>query len=57
MAGEWSDLLYGTQGLIDLQRAVQELDAQTEIGRDLMATTLRSIEMAREDTSPAKEDR
>jgi hypothetical protein len=57
LAGEWSDILYGTAGLITLDRALQELEARSDIGRDLMAITLRSIEMAHEDTAPGKEDR
>jgi hypothetical protein len=48
LAGEWSDIIYGTEGLINRDRAVHELEAQTDIGRHLMAVELQSIEMARD---------
>jgi hypothetical protein len=48
LAGEWNDIIYGTEGLIDRDRAVRELEAQTDMGRHLMAVGLRSIEMARD---------
>src|SRR4051794_17008393 len=37
LAGEWGDLVYGADGLIDRERAIRELETQTEIGRRLMA--------------------
>ena len=50
-AGEWSDILYGDEGLVDLDRALRELEAQTEIGRHLMAVELRALEMVHEDAA------
>lgn len=54
LAGEWKDVLYGTDGLIDRDRALRELLARSDIGRHLMATELRAIEMVHEDTAAGK---
>ncbi len=51
LAGEWSDLVYSSYGLIDRDRAIRELESQSELGRRLMALALRAIEMAREDVA------
>lgn len=44
--GEWSDLIYGTEGLFDLDRAIRELEAQTPAGRDLLGVSELAIGMA-----------
>jgi hypothetical protein len=50
-AGEWSDIIYGTDGLVDLGRALKELEAQSDIGRHLLAVEMRAIEMVQEDVA------
>lgn len=45
-AGEWSDVLHGTEGTIDLAKAISALEAQTELGAYLLERTERSIEMS-----------
>jgi hypothetical protein len=57
LAGEWSDIVYDHMGLIDRDRAVRELEAQSDIGRHLMAVELRAIEMARQDAAVARGER
>jgi len=57
LAGEWSDVVSGTDGLIDLDRALRELEAQSDVGRRLIAIDLRSLEMVHEDADAAQEDR
>ncbi len=48
LAGDWSDIMYGIDGLADLDRARRELNAQGEIGQALLKTGLRAIEMTLE---------
>jgi hypothetical protein len=50
-AGEWDDLVFGTEGLIDLDRGIRELEAQSDIGRRLLAISLDAIAMVREHTA------
>lgn len=50
-AGEWSDIIYGTDGLVDLSRALTELQAQSDMGKHLLAVELRAIEMVQEDVA------
>lgn len=50
-AGGWPDLIYGTEGEIDAERAIREMEAQNDMGRHLLAIGLRAIEMAREDAA------
>lgn len=45
-AGEWSDVLHGIEGIIDLPRAISELEKQTDLGMYLLDRTERSIEMS-----------
>jgi hypothetical protein len=47
--GGWPGLIYGDQGEIDAERAISEMEAQSEMGRHLLAIGLRAIEMVRED--------
>jgi hypothetical protein len=56
LAGEWSDIVYDDMGLIDRDRALRELEAQSDIGRHLMGVELRAIEMAREDAAAARRE-
>jgi hypothetical protein len=53
LAGEWQDIVYGTEGSIDRDRAIKELESQSDTGRHLMAIGLRAIEMAHESTRQA----
>lgn len=46
--GDWDDIEYGTEGTIGLDRAIKEIEAQSDIGRHLLAVGLRAAEMARE---------
>jgi hypothetical protein len=39
------------RGIIDRDRALRELDAQSDIGRRLMKIELRAIEMVHEDAA------
>ncbi|WP_431113333.1 hypothetical protein [Variovorax paradoxus] len=48
-AGGWPDLIYGTDGEIDAERAIREMKMQSAMGRHLLAIGLRAIEMARAD--------
>lgn len=50
-AGAWEDIIYGTEGEVDLERAVAALHAGSEMGRHLLAIGLRAIEMAHEDAA------
>lgn len=54
-AGAWHDMIYGTEGEVDLERAVRELEARSEMGRHLLAIGLRAIEMACEDAAEAEQ--
>jgi len=54
-AGAWDDIYYGTEGEVDLDRAIREIEAQSDMGRHLLAIGLRAIEMAREDADKAEE--
>lgn len=51
LAGEWSDIVYGTEGTIDRDKAIRELEAQSDIGRHLMEIELRAIEMTHEEAA------
>jgi hypothetical protein len=51
-AGEWSDVLICGE-LITLDRAIRELEGQTEIGEDLLSTSERALEMVLEDAGGA----
>ena len=53
-AGAWHDIYYGTEGEVDLDRAIREVEAQSDMGRHLLAIGLRAIEMAREDAVKAE---
>ena len=48
-AGEWSDIHYGTDGLVDLPRAIREIEAKSPMGQHLVSVAIRAIEMAAED--------
>lgn len=48
-AGDWTDLIYGNEGEVDLGRAIRELETRSEMGRQLLVLGLRAIEMACED--------
>lgn len=48
LAGEWTNIVYGTVGEIDRDRAIRELDAQSDMGLRLMEIELRAIEMTHE---------
>lgn len=48
-AGEWSDMVYGTDGVIDLPRAVRELESGSDMGQHLLRIGERAMEMALED--------
>lgn len=56
LAGEWNDIIYDHMGLVDRDRAMCELEAQSDMGRHLMAIELRAIEMAREDAVAARRE-
>ncbi|MBS2027625.1 MAG: hypothetical protein JST54_06965 [Deltaproteobacteria bacterium] len=45
-AGEWSDIIYGSEGLVDRDRAIHELEAQTEIGKYLLRMEIRAMQFA-----------
>jgi hypothetical protein len=49
-AGGWADMVYGHE-LITMDRAISEVDGNTPLGRDLVAISLRAIEMMLEDLS------
>lgn len=44
--GEWTDTYYGTDGLVDLPRAIAEARAGSDLGRALVETTERSAALA-----------
>lgn len=48
-AGAWHDVTLMAEGEIDLDRAVREIEARTDIGLELLAIGLRAMELARED--------
>jgi hypothetical protein len=48
-AGGWSDIIYGTDGLVDLDMAIREIEAQSDMGKHLLAVAMRAIEMVQED--------
>ena len=55
---EWQPLILGTDGELNLARALEEIQKQSRLGVRLMEVTLRVIEMAREDVTKAmKEER
>jgi hypothetical protein len=55
-AGGWSNLIYGTEGEIDADRAISEVDARSDMGKRLLAIGLRAMEMAREDALQEDQD-
>lgn len=48
-AGAWHNVALTTEGEIDVDRAVRELEARTDIGLELLAIGLRAMELARAD--------
>jgi hypothetical protein len=48
-AGEWVDVIWGTDGLIELDRGIEELEKQTDMGKAMMQVSLRALEMVHED--------
>lgn len=55
-AGDWNDVIYGTDGEVALDGAIREVVARSEMGQHLLAVGLRAIEMAREDAAQLEED-
>ena len=52
-AGEWNDL-YIAEKFIDLERALKEVEEDTEIGRRLIQLGIRGVEMLLEDIEKHK---
>ena len=48
-AGDWQDVTHGTEGEVDLDRALAEVAAGSDLGKQLLNAGLRAIEMLRED--------
>ena len=48
-AGEWVDVIWGPDGLITLDRGIEELEKQSDMGKAMMKVGLRALEMVRED--------
>lgn len=48
-AGEWSDIITTNDELITMERAIKEVQENTEYGQDLVKINIREIEMMLED--------
>lgn len=57
LAGDWEDLIYGTAGLIDRNRAIAELEARSAIGLDLLAVELEALRLLYEDAATSRKER
>lgn len=55
LQGDWDDLLWGTDGLVDRERAIRELEARSPIGLSLLAVELKALAMLHEDATTSVE--